>query len=157
VAVLPDASGDLPVFWWTPGPPCNGCYVPFFVHGSKLPEIVSRAGRMGKQVIPADRASEDSFSPDSFWWLFRQLNDWVKGDAVNSLPGYYSERNPLVRARFNALELAFAEELPDVMRRAVQIREQDPASMAGILDAFSEACVQRVLEAIETLTGNMYR
>ena len=30
VAVLPDKPGDLPVFWWTPGPPCNGCYVPFF-------------------------------------------------------------------------------------------------------------------------------
>ncbi|MBW7885652.1 MAG: C69 family dipeptidase, partial [Caldilineaceae bacterium] len=31
VAILPATPEELPVFWWTPGPPCNGCYVPFFV------------------------------------------------------------------------------------------------------------------------------
>ena len=44
VAELPDTAGGFPVFWWTPGPPCNGCYVPFFVHGRTLPATVSRAG-----------------------------------------------------------------------------------------------------------------
>ena len=34
VAILPQSSQAFPVFWWTPGPPCNGCYVPFFVHGT---------------------------------------------------------------------------------------------------------------------------
>jgi hypothetical protein len=52
----------------------------------------------------------------------------------------------LVRARFNALEQSFSEQLPEVMKRAVEIREQDPAEMASILDKFSEACVQQVLE-----------
>ena len=36
IAVLPATPEELPVFWWTPGPPCNGCYVPFFVHDSRL-------------------------------------------------------------------------------------------------------------------------
>ena len=153
VAVLPDKPGDLPVFWWSPGPPCNGCYVPFFAHGSRLPEIVSRAGRIGKGVAPADRAGEDSFSPDSYWWLFRQLNDQVKGDPVNSLPGCYAKRNTQVRARFNALEQAFSDQLPGVVQRAQEAREKNPAEMAGILDGFSEACVRQVLEVLKDLTA----
>jgi secernin len=30
IAVQPRATGQVPVFWWSPGPPCNGCYVPCF-------------------------------------------------------------------------------------------------------------------------------
>jgi secernin len=153
VAVLPKEPGELPVFWWTPGPPCNGCYVPFFAHGNRLPEIVSRAGSVGKQVTPANLAAEDNFSPDSYWWLFRHLNDWVKGDSVNSLPGCYVDRNPQVRSRFNALEQSFSEQLPEVMKRAARIREQNPIQMAAILDEFSETCIHQVLETIEYFIG----
>jgi len=151
VAVLPGGPDELPAFWWTPGPPCNGCYVPFFPHSSQLPQIVTKTGRIEKMVLPADKAEEDRFSPDSYWWLFHRLNDWVKGDAVYSLPGYYQERNSQVRARFNALEQAFAEQLPEVLSQAAAVREQNPTEMAGILDAFSARCVSRVLEAIEDI------
>jgi secernin len=150
VAVLPKEPGELPVFWWTPGPPCNGCYVPFFPHGSRLPAIVSSAGGMGKQVIPANQAGEDTFSPASYWWLFRQLNDRVKGDAIKSLPGYYPQRNRQVRARFDALEQEFSAQLPQVMARAAENR-QNPLEVARILDQFSAACVDKVLAAIEDL------
>jgi len=153
VAVLPGRPGDLPVFWWTPGPPCNGCYVPFFPYGSRLPEMVSNAGLLGKQVTPAHQVGEDQFSPNSYWWLFRRLNDWVKGDAVNSLPGCYQERNPLVRARFDALEQAFAEQLPGVLQRAEAAGEHSPDERAQILDRFTEECVQQVLGAVNELTG----
>jgi secernin len=156
VAVLPEDPGGLPVFWWTPGPPCNGCYVPFFPHGSRLPELVSNAGRLGKQVVPADQIGEDSFRSDSYWWRFRQLNDWVKGDPANSLPGCYAERNPRVRARFNALEHAFSEQLPEVMKRAGELREQDPGEMVSILDEFSASCVHQVLKALEDFTGEQH-
>lgn len=151
VAVLPRETGDLPVFWWTPGPPCNGCYVPFFPHGSRLPEVASRAGKLGRKVIPADQAGVDSFSPDSYWWLFRQLNDQVKGGSVKSLPGCYAERNPQVRARFDELERAFAAQLPAVVQEAVALREQNPAGMASILDDFSAACVAQVLAGLKDL------
>jgi secernin len=153
VAVLPAGVQELPVLWWTPGPPCNGCYVPFFVHGSRLPEIVSRAGSLGKQVIPAVQAGEDTFTPDSYWWLFRQLNDWVKGDALRSLPGFYQERNPVVRQRFDALEQAFANQLPQVMRQAEAHREHDPAEMARILDQFTAACIEQVTAELTRLLG----
>jgi secernin len=66
VAVLPSSANELPIFWWTPGPPCNGCYVPFFVHGSHLPDIVTNPGTFGKRVMSAEAASEDTFSAHSY-------------------------------------------------------------------------------------------
>ncbi len=50
VAILPAQGFGLPVYWWTPGPPCNGCYAPFFIHGRTLPATVSTAGAQGKSV-----------------------------------------------------------------------------------------------------------
>lgn len=117
--------------------------------------MVSNAGSAGKRVLSADLAGEDSFSPTSYWWQFRALNDWVKGDPLYSLPGCYHERNPRVRARFNALEQTFSDQLPEVMRRAVEIREQDPAGMSSILDQFSLDCVRQVVEALQELRAAM--
>lgn len=149
IAVLPRSANELPVFWWTPGPPCNGCYVPFFVHGNSLPEIVANAGVFGKRVVPADRASEDTFSASSYWWLFRELMDRVKGDAVAALPGLYPVRNRAVRAKFDALEQEFEAEVAEVMREAVAA--QHPNTTASILDDFSQRCVGKVLTALQEL------
>ena len=151
VAVLPQAETGLPIFWWTPGPPCNGCYVPFFVNGSKLPEVVSRAGTFGKKVFTAPQAREDRFAPDSYWWLFRQLEDSVKGDPIRSLPGCYPMRNPQVRARLDLLEQEFEAETPQVAEKAAALRSSDPEAAAHILDEFTEACVNKVILAVEGL------
>lgn len=145
VAPLPRDEATPPVFWWTPGPPCNGCYVPFFVHGSELPAIVSRAGTAGTSVTPPQRAAADTWAPDSYWWLFRQLLDAVKGDELGSRPGCYPARNPLVRARFDELERAFAAELPEVQRRYAE------TGAAEVLDRFTAECVQRVVGAAREL------
>jgi secernin len=152
VAVLPRTEAELPVFWWTPGPPCNGCYVPFFVQGSRLPEIVSRAGTYGKHHLPADSVEPDEFSPQSYWWLFRRLNDQVKGDPVRSVPGCYHAQHPIVRERFDALERAFEAEIPRVMKDAVAARQADPGKGSRILDEFSASCVRKVVAALEELT-----
>jgi len=149
VAVLPKSHDALPVFWWTAGPPCNGCYVPFFVHGSKLPEVVSRAGTFGKRVVPPDQAAEDQFSPDSYWWLFRQLMDKVKGDPVKSVPGFYPPRNRIVRERFDAIEQECAAELPDVLQRAADSNTTD--RRAETLDEFTAKYVDRVVITLREL------
>ncbi len=143
VAVL----ADVPVFWWTPGPPCNGCYVPFFVQGDTLPPIVSQAGTAGKQVTAPPDAVPDSFAPVSYWWLFRELNDRVKGDAIRSIPGLYPERNRIVRAKFDALERNFAAQLAQVL----QADQAANGVSATILDDFTADCVQRVVAAVRDL------
>jgi len=143
VAVLAGPREEPPVFWWTPGPPCNGCYVPFFVEGGQLPAIVSQAGVAGKQIVPPPEAAVDAFAPTSYWWLFRQLMDMVKGDSIGARPGYYPQRNQLVRARFGQLEQEFADEVPDAWRRYVA------AGDPRILNQFTERCVERVVSELK--------
>jgi secernin len=151
VAVLPANPHEIPVLWWTPGPPCNGCYVPFFPHGSRLPEAVSTAGLAGLSVTPPAEAAPDQYSPGSYWWRFRELLDRVKGAAVGSLPGCYTERNRRVRARFDALEGEFASSLPDVLRQATQARQAGESADPAVLDAFTDGCVQAVEQALQEL------
>jgi secernin len=145
VAILPKAADELPVFWWTPGPPCNGCYVPFFVHGSSVPATVSQAGTAGKRVAPPDQAERDTFDRGSYWWLFRQLMDIVKGDSIQAVPGCYAARNCVVRARFDPLEQAFAAETEDVLRHYGRSGD------TRILDEFMQHCVQQVEATLREL------
>ncbi len=149
VAVLPRTENELPVFWWTPGPPCNGCYVPFFVHGSKLPDIVTNPGSFGKRIVAPAVAGEDTFAAHSYWWLFRELMDRVKGHPVNSLPGLYPVRNQLVRARFDALEQEFEAETPSVVRQALAVDQL--TTRAAIMDEFTQRCVDKVLTVLQEL------
>jgi len=143
VAVLPRTADELPVFWWAAGVPSSGCFVPAFVHGSKLPAIVSAAGTFGKKITPPDRVVADRFSENSYWWLFRDLADKVNLD--------WKARNVVVRAEFNALEKEFAAGLPDVMRQAVSLRKAGKIEdAAATLDAFTAGCVEK---AVQTANG----
>jgi secernin len=155
IVELPPTPGALPVFWWTPGPPCNGCYVPFFVHGSQLPASVSRAGTFGRRVVRPDEAAPDGFAPDSYWWLFRRLMDVVKGGEVSSQPDCYTVRNRRVRAVFDALEREFEAALPEVVARAGRVGEGAAEPRAAVLDAFTTECVKKVTSAVETLLAEM--
>jgi secernin len=148
VASLP-AGSQIPVFWWTPGPPCNGCYVPFFVHASRLPPIVTRAGTAGKHVVAPDKAAIDTWAPGSYWWQFRELIDRVKGDPIRSLPGYYPRHNRRVRERFDPLERDFAAALPAAV--SDYLASGDP----GVLDRFTEQCVAQVAAALHELLGEL--
>ena len=108
---------------------------------------------MCSQITPADLAREDTFSPDSYWWLFHRLNTLVKGDVLKSLPGYYRKRNPEVRGRFDILEQTFSEQIPNVVNQANQLKEKDPAGMAEILDDFSDKCINQVLDVLQDMLG----
>ncbi len=163
VAVLPKVKADgadnsrlsmFPVFWWTPGPPCNGCYVPFFVHGSTLPAGLSTAGGFGKRVTPPPEATEDTYAPNSYWWRFRDLMDQTKGDPVKSLPYHYPIKHRIVRTKFNALEQDFAAHLPTVLEKAnaAQQAGEDPAP---IFDTFTANCVNKVMSALQELIGHL--
>ena len=77
--------------------------------------------------------------------------DKVKGDPIDSLPGRYPIRNNQVRAVFDRLEREFEEEVPDVMRKAIETRETSHEAAAHILNEFSERCVNNVVAAIHKL------
>jgi secernin len=113
--------------------------------------MVSNVGTFGKKVVAPPEAQADTFSPDSYWWLFRRLMDIVKGDPINSLPGRYPARNRRVRTAFDRLEREFEAEVPDVMRKVIETRETDYEAETHILDEFSERCVNKVVAAIREL------
>ena len=136
VAVLPGAADGLPVFWWCPAVPGDSCYVPFFVQAGGLPEIVSAAGMRGSAVRPPSGVEPDESSPDSYWWIFRDLHELAAHGAV--------DRTSEVREAFDALEQDFASELPEVIERAVALRNADrPEEAARILGTYTESCLGR--------------
>jgi secernin len=144
VAVLAPADEGFPVFWWCAARPSNGCFIPCFVHGERLPEIVTRAGTFGKRVVAPSRASPDEFSPDSYWWLFRDLTDMVNADR----PARQAE----VRAEFDALEAAFAAGLAAVLDEAWSLRQAgDAAGAARVLDAYTASCTDAALAKADEL------
>jgi len=146
VAEIPAASEGLPVFWWGAATPSRSCYIPFFVHGKRLPEILATAGSAGRKVIPPEKAPRDTFAETSFWWLFRDLCDRINADEAKRLPA--------ARAEFDALERDFAAGLKDVVDRASALRRAGRADdAAAVLDAYSASCVGRVLDAVRKLRG----
>lgn len=155
VAILPDSPDKLAQFWWTPCPPCNGIYVPFFIDGSTLPKILSTAGKAGKSVTPPPEAKKDEFSADSYWWLFRDLMDKVKGDPVKSLPGYYATRNPQVRKAFDALEMKWEKEVAGFEAKVVMLKKEGKKKEAAkVLDEFTAGCIKDVLKTIDGLKAS---
>ncbi|MBE0432412.1 C69 family dipeptidase [candidate division WOR-3 bacterium] len=155
VAILPDSPDKLAQFWWTPGPPCNGVYVPFFIDGSTLPGILSKAGKLGKTVTAPNTVGKDDFSADSYWWLFRDLMDKVKGDPVKSLPGYYATRNPQVRKAFDAMEMKWEKEVATLEAQVVKLKKGGKKEEAGkMLDEFTARCVTDVLKTIDQLKAS---
>ena len=97
----------------------------------------------------APQATADAFAPTSYWWLFRQLMDCVKGDPIVAQPGYYPYRNRIVRARFDHLEQEFAAEVGEIWRRYAETGD------ARILDRFTEGCVERVVMALGELLNEL--
>ncbi len=144
VAALPASHDDLPVFWWCASRPGNGCYVPYFVHGSRIPEILSRAGTFGRRIVPPDAAQRDAFSENSYWWLAKDLSDKVEAD--------WQTRNPIVRSEFDVLEDQFATSLPTVIKKAVALRHSGKSEeAAALLDDYSASCLNKAIAKTQDL------
>ena len=144
IAILPKTTEEIPVFWWCPATPSNSCYVPFFIHGSKLPEIVSKAGTYGKTIDWPSKVKADEFSSESYWWLFRALCDKVRID--------YEERNSVVRVEFDLLEKDFESGIPEVVKKAVELRKTgEDNSAVKVLDDYTAECVQKALDKVNEL------
>lgn len=150
IVVQPKRANEAPVFWWTPAPPCNGCYVPFFVAPGAVPPIVAQPGSRyaPDAVVPADEALPDTYAANSYWWLFHRLMEATSGGAGQRGPRY-SDRNRIVRARFDALEAEFEAELPRILEQ----HGGAPAApgAAAVLAGFTHRCIERVVSTAEAL------
>lgn len=146
VVLLPQPEAGLPIFWWCAARPSTGCYVPFFVHGSRLPEIVTRSGDHGNRVVAPSKVGPDVFSSGSYWWRFRALTTMVSAD--------WDSRHPVVREEFDRLEADFEAGLDKVLREAQSLRAAgDNAAAAAMLDQYTASCVERALAKANEFSG----
>jgi len=124
-------------------PDCS-CYIPFFIHGKRMPKIVSTAGTHGSRVEMPSKTERDKFSAESYWWLFRDLTDRVAKDR--------GERLPLVRKTFDGLEKQFEAGVPAVVEKAVRLRKEGRRKeAAGVLDDYTAECLSKVLKTVNDL------
>lgn len=143
IVVLPGGEDALPYAWWTPCTPCTGVYLPVFVGAGTVPESFATPATALSR--PED-APEAGYDPRSYWWRFRRLLDTVKG---GEMAWDFADRQPLVRRAFDPLERRWAQELPDVRRRAREAGEGE--ARAAILADFTGRCAQEALDVLEDL------
>ena len=136
VFVLPDDSTRPAQMWWTPATPCTGLYLPVFASASRLPDVLTTAGAEGKSVTPPPEAKPDRFAEKSYWWLFRDLLDRIKGDETGA---EFSQRQPIARAAFDRLEKKWTARCSGVEQQA--IAGKNPA----VLDDFTASCVEEAV------------
>lgn len=144
VFILPDDSKRLAQMWWTPVTPCTGLYLPVFAAASRLPRVLSTAGRQGKTVTPPPQAKRDEFSEKSYWWLFRNLLDKIKGDETGT---EFSKRQPIVRAAFDRLEQKWMKQSKTVEEQVVSKGDSNET-----LDAFTQSCVDEAVATVKKLS-----
>lgn len=121
IFILPCNQEHLPVVWWTPVTPCTGLYIPIFIHGVDLPEIVSRTGTFGKVVADPSKAGKDTFLQDSYWWTFRELLEIIKGDEHGSK---FNVRQKIARSIFDDMEKKWEIEVEKVEKEAIILGRQ---------------------------------
>ncbi|MBI3988728.1 MAG: C69 family dipeptidase [candidate division NC10 bacterium] len=153
VFILPGTAERLAQMWWTPVTPCTGLYLPAFAAVSDLPQMLSTAGQQGKTVTAPPLAQKDAFASDSYWWLFRDLLDRIKGDEIGTT---FNQRQPMVRAAFDRLEEKWAAEAWKVERQAVDLKRAGRSAEATrVLNAFTQKCLEEALETINTLRRSL--
>lgn len=150
IFVLSPRTGDhLPIMWWCAGPPCNGIYVPIFIHAVKIPSFVKDPGAAGKKIMAPNEAIKDEYSPNSYWWEFKKLLDLTKGDEIGST---WNVRHPVVRKASDAVEADFAERLLAVEKEAANlIQKGDTEKAWQFLSSFTEKCFEQSLETVRIL------
>lgn len=163
--VLPGKNADtIPVTYWAANVPCCSCYVPFYVHGSKMPAGVDRAGQ-SKDIQTAKRNQTDptttkvwGYTADSYWWQFDRLRMLVNGDErgkreeVTSFGFKYNDRHPIVRTAFDRLEREFLATEARVRSEAKGLIDRGQLEQAAkVLDDYSSQCATSALATCRSL------
>ncbi len=109
IAVLP-ATGR-PYLWWAATTPCTSVYLPVAVTGTQVPAALSTAGTQHGTGPHPEQAQADLSTAGSYWWSFQNLLEEVVGDDAGSR---YHERQPYVRARFDALQQQWLKQVDNL-------------------------------------------
>ncbi len=149
IFILPDSEDRFPIMLWSPVTPCTGCYLPFYVHAGSLPDVVSMTGSAGKSVMAPTEAPMDTYSSDSYWWLFQELLDRVKLDKIGSA---FRANQPKVRREFDPIENNALRKMYEVEERASYLaRAGMKDKSVELLKDFEDRNVKEVVDTIYML------
>ena len=153
IFVLPQNENHLPMLWWNPVTPCTGLYVPIFMGGSELPALLSKAGTAGRAITPPPEAKQDDYQIGSYWWLFRDLLDRIKGDEHGR--GFLT-RQKVARETFDGLERTWDARAAKAEAEAVTLRKQGQMEKAAnVLAALTAACIEEAIAAVEQVEARL--
>jgi secernin len=153
IFVLPQSEDHLPMLWWNPVTPCTGLYVPVFMGAGDLPALLSKAGTAGRAMIPPPEAKQDQYEVGSYWWLFRNLLDLIKGDEHGN--GFLARRR-IARETFDELERTWDARVTEVEAEAVMLRKQGQMEKAAqVLATLTAACIEKAVKAVEQVKADI--
>lgn len=150
---LPKEEGYFPIIWWSPATPCTGVYLPIFMCNQTLPDIITNAGTVKEKTFDPTKSAHDQSAEDSYWWVFRDLLEELKGDKHGTI---FTKNREYVREIFNEIEAKWLQKTREVETFAAELnlageREEAAEHVAN----FTRTCFQEALEAIKLIKANI--
>ena len=153
IFVLTQSEARLPMMWWNAVTPCTGLYVPVFMGADDLPALLSKAGTVGRAIVPPPEAKQDQYEAGSYWWRFRSLLDLIKGDEHGSR---FLARRRIARETFDELERSWDARVAKAEGEAVTLRKQGEMEKAAkALAALTAACIEEAVAAVEQVKAHL--
>jgi secernin len=146
---LPADEWHFPVIWWSPATPCSGLYLPIFMCEQDFPAILSQAGTVKMKTADPSKSQPDQSAKDSYWWVFRDLLDELKGNE-NGI--FFNKNKEIARKTFDLLETKWLKLIKDIEEEAAVLNKAGKRKEAiALVTSFSNECLKEALEAIEEI------
>ncbi|WHZ58105.1 C69 family dipeptidase [Metabacillus hrfriensis] len=146
---LPADEWHFPVIWWSPATPCTGLYLPLFMCEQEFPVILSQSGTVRVKTADPTKSEQDQSAKDSYWWMFRDLLDELKGDENGIL---FTKNKEIFRKTFDVLEQKWLRLIRDIEEEAAVLNKAGKQKEAiALVTSFSNECLKEALEAIEKI------
>jgi len=118
-----------------------------------LPALLSKAGTVGRAIIPPPEANQDQYEIGSYWWRFRNLLDLIKGDEHGN---GFLERQKIARQTFDELEKTWDTRVAKAEAEAVTLRKHGQMEKAAkVLAALTAACIEEAVAAVEQVKAHL--
>jgi secernin len=146
---LPKDEWHFPLIWWSPATPCTGLYLPIFMCEQEFPEFLSNAGTVREKTADPSKSAVDQSAEDSYWWMFRDLLDELKGDENGNL---FNKNKEIARKSFELLERKWMTIIREIEEEAALLNKAGKRKEAiALVTAFSSECLNEAIEAIEEI------
>jgi secernin len=146
---IPIDKWHFPLIWWSPATPCTGLYLPIFMCEQEFPEFLANAGTVRVKTADPAKSAVDESAEDSYWWMFRDLLDALKGNEQGTL---FNKNKEMARKAFDRLERKWMTLIRDIEDEAAVLNIAGKRKEAiALVTAFSNECLNEAIEAMEEI------